>query len=87
MAVENYFPFTVVKAKYPEKHLIPYEELLMTLEWRNKRETIIAQDNNCCTECNEKATHFFAGKNRRDLTDQEKKEEKLSHEIDSRQEH
>jgi len=38
-------------SKHGEHKYISYAELLQTNEWKQKRESIITRDENCCTSC------------------------------------
>lgn len=48
--------YSNLKAKYNGSSSIPYPELLTTIEWNDRRESIIRRDQYSCTECGKTAT-------------------------------
>lgn len=61
MANIQYIPYRDLIRKYKIHHGIPYDELLLTTEWKNKRDHIVNRDNKCCKNCNQKATYISDG--------------------------
>src|SRR5699024_6958017 len=48
---------------YSSNKFIPYDELLLTDEWLNKRKTILERDNYYCTKCNTTSSVWNLGEN------------------------
>ena len=59
--------YSALLKKY-ESHLIPYEELLCTKEWREKREVILKRDKHECKKCGAVSTIYINGENHMVMT-------------------
>ncbi len=53
--------FSALLKRYQTPNLIPYEELLLTNEWRSKRLAIIQRDKEKCVTCGNNETEYIAG--------------------------
>ncbi|RYU91059.1 hypothetical protein [Emticicia agri] len=74
--MEKFIPYqTLLQEKKEKGEIIYYIDLLLTFEWRNKRDTIIARDKKRCTSCKNEATILDRfGKAFRPPTKEEKRE-------------
>ena len=53
---------------YNSSHRIPYEELLSTEEWREKRDAIVKRDKRECKMCGKASTFYLDGQNHMIIT-------------------
>jgi len=56
---DNQITYTDLLEEYKKADLIPYNELLKTNEWKEKREEILKRDSKICQICNRKETEKF----------------------------
>lgn len=69
--MRGFVTYRSLKAQKGFECHIPYGELLLTQEWRDRRENIINRDQGACRSCKRKATELISGKPARYLTESE----------------
>ena len=59
MSEKKELDFVSLSSNYANQRLIPYEQLLNTVEWKKKRDEILKRDEYVCTKCKRRPTKVF----------------------------